>query len=170
MNFCYRLHPASNGNSFSESHPEYEGHTHHYVIYHYIIPRTTAQPAGYGGSSALPHPASYTVAPRRTAPSPSNLCPSFLLTLMTIHSSYGCLVFIKDRSDKLKKVRPPLPRPDRPLLRVRGRFSDNAAMPQYIFNTAIDHAPVAIYTGRRHPLPVWPVISVINIRMSTIIT
>ena len=27
-----RLHPASNGNSISESHPEYEGHAHHYVI------------------------------------------------------------------------------------------------------------------------------------------
>ena len=28
-----RLHPASNGNSISESHPEYEGHAHH----HYVI-------------------------------------------------------------------------------------------------------------------------------------
>ena len=27
-----RLHPASNGNSISESHPEYEGHAHHYII------------------------------------------------------------------------------------------------------------------------------------------
>ena len=27
-----RLHPTSNGNSSSESHPEYEGHAHHYVI------------------------------------------------------------------------------------------------------------------------------------------
>ena len=27
-----RLHPTSNGNSISESHPEYEGHAHHYVI------------------------------------------------------------------------------------------------------------------------------------------
>ena len=27
-----RLHPASNGNSISESHSEYEGHAHHYVI------------------------------------------------------------------------------------------------------------------------------------------
>ena len=27
-----RLHPASNGNSISESHPEYEGHAHNYVI------------------------------------------------------------------------------------------------------------------------------------------
>ena len=27
-----RLHPASNGNAISESHPKYEGHAHHYVI------------------------------------------------------------------------------------------------------------------------------------------
>ena len=27
-----RLHPTSNGNSISESHPECEGHAHHYVI------------------------------------------------------------------------------------------------------------------------------------------
>ena len=27
-----RLHPTSSGNSISESHPEYEGHAHHYVI------------------------------------------------------------------------------------------------------------------------------------------
>ena len=27
-----RLHLTSNGNSISESHPEYEGHAHHYVI------------------------------------------------------------------------------------------------------------------------------------------
>ena len=27
-----RLPPASNGNAISESHPEYEGHAHHYVI------------------------------------------------------------------------------------------------------------------------------------------
>ena len=27
-----RLHPASNGNPISESHSEYEGHAHHYVI------------------------------------------------------------------------------------------------------------------------------------------
>ena len=56
--------------------------------YHNVVPRTRgmhSQP----GSSALPHPASYTAAQRRTAPSPSNLCPSFLPTLITIHSSYG---------------------------------------------------------------------------------
>ena len=45
-----------------------------------------------GGSSALPRPSSYTAAPRRTAPGPSNLCPSYLTTFITIHSSYGCLV------------------------------------------------------------------------------
>ena len=81
-----RLHPASNGNSISESHPEYEGHAHHYVI------TITSSRGPNGGSSALPHPSSYTAAPRRTAPGHSNLCPSYLTTLITIHSSYGCLV------------------------------------------------------------------------------
>ena len=81
-----RLHPASNGNSISESHPEYEGHAHHYVI------TITSSRGLNGGSSALLRPSSYTAAPRRTAPGPSNLCPSYLITLITIHSSYGCLV------------------------------------------------------------------------------
>ena len=57
-----RLHPASNGNSISESHPEYEGHAHHYVI------TITSSRGPNGGSSALPRPSSYTAAPRRTAP------------------------------------------------------------------------------------------------------
>ena len=70
-----RLHPASNQNSISESHPEYEGHAHHYVI------TITSSRGPNGGSSALPRPSSYTAAPRRTAPGPSNLCPSYLTTL-----------------------------------------------------------------------------------------
>ena len=56
---------------------------------------------------ALPRPFSYTAAPRRTAPGPSNLCPSYLTTLITIHSSYGCLVknkeYVKDRCDELER-------------------------------------------------------------------
>ena len=84
-----RLHPASNGNSMSKSHPEYEGHAHHYVI---TIMSSRRPLAGYGGLSALPHPASYTAAPHRTAHGPINLCPSFLPTRITFHSSYGCLV------------------------------------------------------------------------------
>ena len=101
-----RLHPASNGNSISESHPEYEGHAHHYVI------TITSYRGPNGGSSALPRPSSYTAAPRRTAPGHSNLCPSYLTTLITIHSSYGCLVkkkekkkeeYVKDRCDELER-------------------------------------------------------------------
>ena len=95
-----RLHPASNGNSISESHPEYEGHAHHYVI------TITSSRGPNGGSSALP-PSSYTAAPRRTAPGHSNLCPSYLTKLITIHSSYGCLVkkkeYVKDRCDELER-------------------------------------------------------------------
>ena len=45
-----RLHPASNGNSISESHPEHEGHAHHYVI------TITSSRGPNGGSSALPRP------------------------------------------------------------------------------------------------------------------
>ena len=76
-----RLHPASNGNSISESHQEYEGHAHHYVI------TITSSRGPNGDSSALQRPSSYTAAPRRTAPGLSNLCPSYLNTLVTIHSS-----------------------------------------------------------------------------------
>ena len=96
-----RLHPASNGNSISESHPEYEGLAHHYVI------TITSSRGPNGGSSALPRPSSYTAPPRRTAPGPSNLCPSYLTTLVTIHSSYGCLVKRrkkrKNRCDELER-------------------------------------------------------------------
>ena len=56
---------------------------------HYVITITSSRRPG---SSALPRPSSYTAAPRRTAPGPSNLCPSYLTTFITIHSSYGCLV------------------------------------------------------------------------------
>ena len=73
-------------------------HAHHY--YNYVIPRTKWP---YGGSSALPRHSSYTAAPRRTAPGPSNF---YLTALVTIHSSYGCLVkikkstvYVKDRCD-----------------------------------------------------------------------
>ena len=59
-----RLHPVFNGNSISESHPEYDGHAHHYVIT--ITSSRGPQLAGYGGLSTLPHPASYTADPRRT--------------------------------------------------------------------------------------------------------
>ena len=66
----------------------------HYVItitslrnYNYVIPRTKWRLE----RSTAPY-SSYTAAPRRTAPGPSNLCPSYLTTLVTIHSSYGCLV------------------------------------------------------------------------------
>ena len=90
---------ASNGNSISESHPEYEGHAHHYVI------TITSSRGPNGGSSALPRPSSYTAAPRMTAPCPSNLCPSYLTTLITIHSSYGCLV--KKRIDVTNLKGPP---------------------------------------------------------------
>ena len=37
---------------------------------------------------------------------PSNLCPSYLTTFITIHSSYGCLVkkkYVKDRCDELER-------------------------------------------------------------------
>ena len=95
---------------------------------YYIITITSShgpQLAGYGSSSALPHPASHTAAPCRTAPGPSNLCPSFLPTLITIHSSYGCL--------DVRNLTGP-PRPYRPLLRVRGRFCFQIVPPcrQYI--------------------------------------
>ena len=97
-----RLHPASNGNSISESHLEYEGHAHHYVI------TITSSRGPNGGSSALPRPSSYTAAPRRTAPGPSNLCPSYLTTLITIHSSCIWLFsfflkYVKDRCDELER-------------------------------------------------------------------
>ena len=84
-----RLHPASNGNAISESHPENEGHAHITSLrnYNYVIPRTKWRLE----RSTAPY-SSYTAAPRRTAPGPSNLCPSYLTTLVTIHSSYGCLV------------------------------------------------------------------------------
>ena len=55
--------------------------------YNYVIPRTKWRLE----RSTAPY-SSYTAAPRRTAPGPSNLCPSYLTTLVTIHSSYGCLV------------------------------------------------------------------------------
>ena len=60
-----------------------------------------------GGSSALPRPSSCTAAPRRTAPGPSNLCPSYLTTFITIHSSYGCLVkkkYVRDRCNELERT------------------------------------------------------------------
>ena len=60
---------------------------------HYVITITSSREPNRG-SSALPRPSSYTAAPRRMAPGPSNLCPSYLTTLVTIHSSYGCLVKI----------------------------------------------------------------------------
>ena len=66
---------------------------------HYVITITSSRGPN-GGSSALPRPSSYTAAPRRTAPGPSNLCPSYLTTFITIHSSYGCLV---ERKKKEKK-------------------------------------------------------------------
>ena len=72
----------------------------------YVITITSSRGPN-GGSSALPLPSSYTAAPRRTAPGHSNLCPSYLTTLITIHSSYGCLVFkkeyVKDRCDELAR-------------------------------------------------------------------
>ena len=90
-----RLHPASNGNAISESHPEYEGHAHITSLqlrhYNYVIPRTKWRLE----RSTAPY-SSYTAAPRRTAPGPSNRCPSYLTTLVTIHSSYGCLVKKKE--------------------------------------------------------------------------
>ena len=90
-------------------------------------PTTTSlqlrHPADQMEASALPCPSSYTAAPRRTAPGHSNLCPSYLTTLITIHSSYGCLVkkkrrkkkYVKDRCDELECA--------------WAFFSDNAAMP-----------------------------------------
>ena len=63
----------------------------------------------YSATISLPRPSSYTAAPRRTAPGPSNLCPSYLTTFITIHSSYGYLVkkkkkkeYVKDRCDELE--------------------------------------------------------------------
>ena len=55
--------------------------------YNYVVPRTKWRLV----RSTAPY-YSYRAAPRRTAPGPSNLCPSYLTTLVTIHSSYGCLV------------------------------------------------------------------------------
>ena len=87
------------------AHPECKGHAHHYVI------TITSSSGPNGGSSALPRPSSYTAAPRRTTPGPSNLCQSYLTTLITIQRSYGCLVkkrekkeymYVKDRCDELE--------------------------------------------------------------------
>ena len=74
---------------------------------HYVITITSSRGPN-GGSSALPRPSSYTAAPRRTAPGPSNFCPSYLTTFITIHSSYGCLVkkkkeYVKDRCEELER-------------------------------------------------------------------
>ena len=69
--------------------------------YNYVIPWTKRRLEG----STAPY-SSYTAPPRRTAPGPSNLCPSYLTTLVTIHSSYGCLVekiYVKDRCDELER-------------------------------------------------------------------
>ena len=84
--------------------------------YNYVIPRTKRRLE----RSTAPY-SSYTAAPRRTAPGPSNLCPSYLTTLVTIHSSYGCLVekiYVKDRCDELERSASHF----RGTLRVRGRF------------------------------------------------
>ena len=69
------------------------------TLRHYVITITSSRGPN-GGSSALPRPSSYTAAPRRTAPGPSNLCPSYLTTFITIHSSYGCLVKKKKKKKK----------------------------------------------------------------------
>ena len=60
------------------------------TLRHYVITITSSSGPN-GGSSALPRPSSYMAAPRRTAPGPSNLCPSYLTT------------FRKDRCDELER-------------------------------------------------------------------